>query len=103
MNNEASSIQHFFVFCSLILTFFTFWYQLLDLLLGKGHSALLRRAELKTLVDLHGNEVFLIQFIIQKHTQTPLQGIFYCVKFNILLCFSFLISETIYRQEKVEN
>lgn len=32
-------------------------YQLLDLLLGKGHSALLRRAELKTLVDLHGNEV----------------------------------------------
>ncbi|KAL3521570.1 hypothetical protein ACH5RR_019719 [Cinchona calisaya] len=30
--------------------------KLLDLLLGKGHSALLRRAELKTLVDLHGNE-----------------------------------------------
>ncbi|CAK9176917.1 unnamed protein product [Ilex paraguariensis] len=30
--------------------------QLLDLLLGKGHSALLRRAELKTLVDMHGNE-----------------------------------------------
>eukprot|EP01018_Ginkgo_biloba_P037508 Gb_24735 [translate_table: standard] len=31
--------------------------QLLDLLLGKGHVALFRRAELKTLVDLHGNEV----------------------------------------------
>ncbi|KAH6804592.1 CBS domain protein with a domain protein [Perilla frutescens var. frutescens] len=31
--------------------------KLLDLLLGKGHSALLRRAELKTLVDMHGNEV----------------------------------------------
>ncbi|XP_051142456.1 DUF21 domain-containing protein At5g52790 isoform X2 [Andrographis paniculata] len=30
--------------------------KLLDLLLGKGHSALLRRAELKTLVDMHGNE-----------------------------------------------
>ncbi|XP_057508485.1 DUF21 domain-containing protein At5g52790-like isoform X2 [Actinidia eriantha] len=30
--------------------------KLLDLLLGKGHSALLQRAELKTLVDLHGNE-----------------------------------------------
>ncbi|PSS32369.1 DUF21 domain-containing protein [Actinidia chinensis var. chinensis] len=30
--------------------------KLLDLLLGKGHSALLRRAELKTLVNLHGNE-----------------------------------------------
>lgn len=31
--------------------------QLLDWLLGKRHSALLRRAELKTLVDMHGNEV----------------------------------------------
>ncbi|KAL9163246.1 hypothetical protein ABFS82_06G027900 [Erythranthe guttata] len=30
--------------------------KLLDLLLGKGHSALLRRAELKTLVGMHGNE-----------------------------------------------
>ncbi|CAL1371106.1 unnamed protein product [Linum trigynum] len=31
-------------------------YQLLDYVLGKKHSALLRRAELKTLVDLHGNK-----------------------------------------------
>ncbi|XP_022737236.1 DUF21 domain-containing protein At5g52790-like [Durio zibethinus] len=30
--------------------------KLLDLLLGEGHSALLRRAELKTLVDMLGNE-----------------------------------------------
>ncbi|XP_057950852.1 DUF21 domain-containing protein At5g52790 [Malania oleifera] len=30
--------------------------KLLDWLLGKGHSVLLRRAELKTLVDLHGKE-----------------------------------------------
>ncbi|KAL7229869.1 hypothetical protein ACSBR2_008425 [Camellia fascicularis] len=30
--------------------------KLLDWLLGKGHSALLRRAELKILVDMHGNE-----------------------------------------------
>ncbi|XP_022740101.1 DUF21 domain-containing protein At2g14520-like [Durio zibethinus] len=30
--------------------------KLLDLLLGEGHEALFRRAELKTLVDLHGNE-----------------------------------------------
>ncbi|CAN0902858.1 DUF21 domain-containing protein At5g52790 [Linum grandiflorum] len=30
--------------------------KLLDWVLGKRHSALLRRAELKTLVDLHGNE-----------------------------------------------
>ncbi|KAL9229858.1 hypothetical protein vseg_005279 [Gypsophila vaccaria] len=29
--------------------------KLLDLLLGKGHKAVFRRAELKTLVDLHGN------------------------------------------------
>ncbi|XP_021890434.1 DUF21 domain-containing protein At2g14520-like isoform X3 [Carica papaya] len=31
-------------------------HQLLDFLLGEGHDALFRRAELKTLVDLHGNE-----------------------------------------------
>lgn len=31
--------------------------QLLDFLLGHGHVALFRRAELKTLVDMHGNEV----------------------------------------------
>ena len=31
--------------------------QLLDFLLGHGHAALFRRAELKTLVDFHGNEV----------------------------------------------
>ncbi|CAL5367374.1 unnamed protein product [Camellia sinensis] len=30
--------------------------KLLDGLLGKGHSALMRRAELKILVDMHGNE-----------------------------------------------
>ncbi|KAG0474385.1 hypothetical protein HPP92_014071 [Vanilla planifolia] len=30
--------------------------KLLDWVLGKGHFALLRRAELKTLVDMHGNE-----------------------------------------------
>ncbi|GAB4838378.1 DUF21 domain-containing protein At2g14520 [Ancistrocladus abbreviatus] len=30
--------------------------KLLDYLLGHGHAALFRRAELKTLVDLHGNE-----------------------------------------------
>ncbi|KAL2458097.1 protein of unknown function-containing protein [Forsythia ovata] len=30
--------------------------KVLDWMLGKGHSALLRRAELKTFVDFHGNE-----------------------------------------------
>lgn len=33
-------------------------FQLLDVLLGHGRVALFRRAELKTLVDLHGNEVY---------------------------------------------
>jgi hypothetical protein len=33
-------------------------FQLLDCLLGHGHVALFRRAELKTLVDFHGNEVY---------------------------------------------
>nr|XP_018677960.1 PREDICTED: DUF21 domain-containing protein At2g14520-like isoform X6 [Musa acuminata subsp. malaccensis] len=37
---------------TLILTFG----ELLDWVLGKGHFALMRRAELKTLVDMHGNE-----------------------------------------------
>ncbi|KAA3488887.1 DUF21 domain-containing-like protein [Gossypium australe] len=30
--------------------------RILDWMLGKGHAALLRRAELKTFVDFHGNE-----------------------------------------------
>jgi hypothetical protein len=34
-------------------------FQLLDFLLGHGHVALFRRAELKTLVNFHGNEVCL--------------------------------------------
>jgi hypothetical protein len=33
------------------------YYQLLDLLLGKDRDALFRLAELKTLVDLCGNDV----------------------------------------------
>ncbi|XP_042394082.1 DUF21 domain-containing protein At2g14520-like [Zingiber officinale] len=43
----------------LLLIFFPVAYpisKLLDWLLGKGHFALMRRAELKTLVDMHGNE-----------------------------------------------
>lgn len=31
--------------------------QILDWMLGKGHAVLLRRAELKTFVNFHGNEV----------------------------------------------
>ncbi|XP_051183530.1 DUF21 domain-containing protein At5g52790 isoform X3 [Lolium perenne] len=43
----------------LLVLFFPVAYpisKLLDWLLGKGHVALMRRAELKTLVDMHGNE-----------------------------------------------
>ncbi|KAG0474408.1 hypothetical protein HPP92_014094 [Vanilla planifolia] len=43
----------------LLIIFFPVAYpisKLLDWVLGKGHFALLRRAELKTLVDMHGNE-----------------------------------------------
>jgi len=32
-------------------------FQVLDWMLGKGHAALLKRAELKTFVNFHGNEV----------------------------------------------
>lgn len=45
---------------------FILW-QLLDWLLGKGHSVLLRRAELKTLVDLHANEVISIVLNVILH------------------------------------
>ncbi|XP_008805567.1 DUF21 domain-containing protein At2g14520 isoform X1 [Phoenix dactylifera] len=43
----------------LLVVFFPVSYpisKLLDWILGKGHFALMRRAELKTLVDMHGNE-----------------------------------------------
>ncbi|XP_043708571.1 DUF21 domain-containing protein At1g47330-like isoform X1 [Telopea speciosissima] len=43
----------------LLLLFFPVAYpisKLLDWMLGKGHAVLLRRAELKTFVDFHGNE-----------------------------------------------
>lgn len=51
-SSQQISIFHYF-----INPFFGSLHQLLDLLLGKRHKALFRRAELKTLVDLHGNEV----------------------------------------------
>lgn len=43
----------------LLIVFFPIAYpisKILDWLLGKGHFALMRRAELRTLVDFHGNE-----------------------------------------------
>ncbi|KAH9646798.1 DUF21 domain-containing protein [Citrus sinensis] len=48
--------------------------KLLDWLLGKRHSALLRRAELKTLVDMHGNEVKnLIKY--RPEDETPIRNL----------------------------
>lgn len=35
-------------------------------MLGKGHAALLRRAELKTFVDFHGNEVKYLVYEFRK-------------------------------------
>uniref|UniRef100_A0A0D9VNX9 CNNM transmembrane domain-containing protein n=1 Tax=Leersia perrieri TaxID=77586 RepID=A0A0D9VNX9_9ORYZ len=43
--------------------------KLLDWVLGKGHVALMRRAELKTLVDMHGNET-------AKDAMTPISETF---------------------------
>lgn len=42
--------------------------QLLDFLLGKGRAALFRRAELKTLVALHANEVRIFFSVIIKES-----------------------------------
>lgn len=39
-------------------------FQLLDFLLGHGNRALFRRAELKTLVNLHGNEVINWSYVV---------------------------------------
>uniref|UniRef100_A0A0E0K865 CNNM transmembrane domain-containing protein n=1 Tax=Oryza punctata TaxID=4537 RepID=A0A0E0K865_ORYPU len=60
----------------LLIVFFPVAYpisKLLDWVLGKGHVALMRRAELKTLVDMHGNEVDFILILLcisgwQRHT-----------------------------------
>lgn len=41
-------------------SFFHYVVQVLDWMLGKGHAVLLRRAELKTFVDFHGNEVLIL-------------------------------------------
>lgn len=60
---KSSNLVSSCVQCSnLDLFFFSFFLvilQLLDVLLGHGRVALFRRAELKTLVNLHGNEVCL--------------------------------------------
>ena len=41
-------------------------------MLGKGRSALFRRAELKTLVSLYGNEV-----CIRQNPAKPIEGLVY--------------------------
>ncbi|XP_059653092.1 DUF21 domain-containing protein At2g14520 isoform X2 [Cornus florida] len=48
--------------------------KLLDYLLGHGHVALFRRAELKTLVDLHGNEVKNL-LTIHPEDETPVKNV----------------------------
>ena len=56
-------------------------FQLLDYLLGHGHVALFRRAELKTLVNMHGNEVCMTALIfynfkLKENTPPPLFNLF---------------------------
>ncbi|KAG5103248.1 hypothetical protein JHK84_048217 [Glycine max] len=48
--------------CVLLIVFFLFSYpirKVLDWMLGKGHAALLKTAELKTFVNFHGNELLM--------------------------------------------
>lgn len=52
-------------------------FQLLDLLLGHGHKTLFRRAELKTLVNFHGNEVWKIQILAS--TGLPFFVFYFCL------------------------
>lgn len=61
LSNVYTCIAENLCECSPFHTFATYLcnFQLLDLLLGDGHRALFRRAELKTLVNLHGNEVMI--------------------------------------------
>lgn len=49
---------YFSLLCYFLSSNYALCQQVLDYMLGKGHSALLRRAELKTFVDFHGNEVY---------------------------------------------
>lgn len=61
--------------------------QLLDYLLGHEHVALFRRAELKTLVNFHGNEVCVLQ---------GLQILFFL---PIFLLSSFMINYLYFHQQ----
>ncbi|XP_021890436.1 DUF21 domain-containing protein At2g14520-like isoform X5 [Carica papaya] len=69
-------------------------HQLLDFLLGEGHDALFRRAELKTLVDLHGNEVYSVKIISRiKYPNSVEELDRYCwIIFLCLLSISFSFS-----------
>ncbi|KAL2901401.1 hypothetical protein RDABS01_026483 [Bienertia sinuspersici] len=66
-------------------------WKLLDWLLGKGHSALLRHSEIKTFVDLHSNEwSFGFKDEDRKDAMTPLSNVFSLdidAKLNKLVCF----------------
>jgi len=58
LNKQGEKLMYILSYSSFLLSFSLYViFQLLDYLLGHRHEALFRRAELKTLVDLHGNEV----------------------------------------------
>jgi len=58
LNKQGGKLMYILSYFSFLLSFsVSVIFQLLDYLLGHRNEALFRRAELKTLVDLHGNEV----------------------------------------------
>lgn len=92
-------------YCFHFLTFVS--QQLLDKMLGKGHVALFRRAELKTLVNMHGNEVEIASLLLfplsgLKGLQMSLKPIrrSFTVSSGVML-FGYLMSDIYAQQRKV--
>lgn len=72
-------------------------FQLLDFLLGHRHEALFRRAELKTLVNMHGNEVCMRVTwcfgLKQRHASTLHKYICSSTLEDFFLCFILLFHQ----------
>ena len=89
----------FWTIIKVLLFIFIFFvhFQLLDYLPGHGHVALFRRAELKTLVNMHGNEVCMTapifyNFKLKANTPPPPSSTFspHLFSFTTEPIFSFL-------------
>lgn len=62
-------------------------FQVLDWMLGKGHAALLKRAELKTFVNFHGNEVFVFNIYNWKFGDPSFRGFIKVLPLYSFECF----------------